>query len=112
MQNYDCTEDPEYRAWKGLPPLKEVVRGDFVFSLKTTHGLPLEMIIDWTIGEMGLRISWVDFIKEARKNKWFDFQIYETINYALQESMIDTKIKEAIKNGVVVYLVSDILKPQ
>ena len=25
MQNYDYTEDPEYRAWKGLPPLKEVV---------------------------------------------------------------------------------------
>ena len=87
-----------------------IVSGAFVFELKATHGLPLEMAIDRIILEKNMRISWADYIEAARLNGWYDFQIFESIRYGLQESMIDKEKKQAIIDKTKIYLLKTFKK--
>ena len=80
--------------------------GKIVFDLKATYGLPLEIIIDRVMNEEGLNITWPDFIEEARKNNWLDEQIFKTIKYGIEESMLERDIKEIIIEKTMLYLMT------
>ena len=56
-----------------------IVSGAFVFELKATHGLPLEMAIDRIILEKNMRISWADYIEAARQNGWSALLPYQSL---------------------------------
>jgi alanyl-tRNA synthetase len=64
------------------------VEGRFLFKLKDTHGFPLEMAIDITLGR-GLLIRWISFIECARDNLWWDFQTIQVVEHALQDAGCD-----------------------
>lgn len=80
--------------------------GKIVFDLKATYGLPLEIIIDRVMNEEGLNITWPDFIEEARKNNWLDEQIFKTIKYGIEESMLERDIKKIIIEKTMLYLMT------
>lgn len=82
---------------------KLIFKGSDLFELKATHGFPLEVAID-TIFENNFLIDWTSFIDQARKNKWYDFQTYETICYALDESFLDKEFKQQVKLRLQAYI--------
>lgn len=70
--------------------------GSMIFELKATHGLPLDFVFDEVINKQKLSIDWVGFIEAARRNKWWDFQIYDLIEYSLRDSDVNKELTEGI----------------
>jgi len=62
--------------------------GSRIFTLKATHGLPVDAAIE-QIHASGVAIEWNSFIDEARKNGWYDFKTLEVIQTGLEDSMTD-----------------------
>lgn len=69
--------------------LKKPFPGDKLFQLKATHGMPLENSLDILMNQQSLKIDWVGFIDEARKNQWWDFQTIEAVEQALVDATVD-----------------------
>jgi len=85
-----------------------VVDGAFVYQLKATYGLPLSVSLDRIINEDGFMISWSDFIDEARKNKIWDFQTIDEIEYSLIDAGIPKKIQKQILDRCKIYIMKTI----
>lgn len=62
----------------------KVFCGARLFQLRATHGLPLGDALV-RITEAGYPIDWTEFLKEARKNGWWDFQSLD----AIQQAFVD-----------------------
>lgn len=110
-RNYGCY------AFEFLPDeLDEVVKtmvnaiaqrifsGVKLFHLKTTHGLPLEVAVDEIMNRHHLKVDWVEFIEEARKNKWWDFQTIDVIEQALTDADVDRGVRDAILLRTKIYM--------
>jgi len=87
---------------------KFVVDGAFIFQLKATHGFPLSVSLDVMINQRGMVISWVDFIDEARKNKMWDFQIIDEIEYSLIDAEIPKTMQKEILDRCKLYIMKRI----
>lgn len=74
--------------------------GAKLFHLKATHGLPLEVAIDMIMNTNGLKIDWPGFIDTARQNDWWDFQIVEAVELALQDGLIEPRLIRGIVTRV------------
>ena len=85
--------------WTGV-----VFSGEKLFELKTTHGLPLDFVLARVMNELGMRVSWVDFIEAARKNGWWDFQTYDVMCHALVDAGIPRDTIEEIKKRFQLYV--------
>jgi alanyl-tRNA synthetase len=70
----------------------KIFPGAKLFQLKATHGMPLENALDILINQHSLKIDWVGFVDEARKNEWWDFQTLEAVENALIESTVNRDI--------------------
>jgi alanyl-tRNA synthetase len=64
--------------------------GSRIFTLKATHGLPIDAAIE-RIHSAGIAIDWYSFIEEARANRWYDFKTIAAIQTGLEDSMTDKK---------------------
>ena len=84
---------------------KKMFRGDVLFELKATHGFPLDFALDRIINQKLMAVDWVDFIEAARRNKWWDFQIYETVDHALIDAMIEKETRSSILSRLKSYVV-------
>ena len=82
-----------------------MIPGSLLFTLKATHGLPLDMALDRVI-EAGESVEWPSFIEEARKNGWHDFQTYSELKYGLQDAFIPQSVKDAILDGFKRYVLA------
>ncbi|QDB71265.1 alanyl-tRNA synthetase [Serratia phage Moabite] len=66
----------------------QVFPGDRLFELKATHGVPLEISVAAILNK-GKVIDWGQFIEQARRNKFWDFQILDMITNAVQDAGTD-----------------------
>ncbi|UQT03023.1 alanine-tRNA ligase [Serratia phage vB_SmaS-Totoro] len=66
----------------------QVFPGDRLFELKATHGVPLEISVAAILNK-GKVIDWSQFIEQARRNKFWDFQILDMITNAIQDAGLD-----------------------
>lgn len=82
---------------------KPMFCGRTLFEMKATHGLPLDFALDRIINEEGFVVDWVAFIDAARRNKWWDFQTYEVICHAMEDSMLPKCMQSAIKERIRLY---------
>ena len=80
--------------------------GDVLFKLKDAHGLPLDFALDSIINERGMAVSWADFIEEARRCGWWDFQSYEAIAHAMTDAPLPKDAQEAIKRRLQLYILA------
>lgn len=78
--------------------------GAKLFELKNTHGLPFDFILDRVMNQLGMMVSWVEFIETARKNGWWDFQTYDAICHALADAEIPRDTIEEIKKRFQFYV--------
>lgn len=79
------------------------IDGKVAFELRATHGLPLDIIIDF-VYEAGMVIDWVGFIEAGRMNKRYDYQTYDTIAHALVDSIVDKESQRAILDRCQMYI--------
>lgn len=77
--------------------------GKKVFHYKATHGIPIDQAIAWLIGH-GYSIDWVEFIEEARANKWYDFQTIDVIETGLADSGVLPEYREAVVARAKLYI--------
>ena len=63
---------------------KQFVDGAVLFKMKDEQGLPLDMQVG-VLFDLGFGISWPGFIDAARRAGWYDFQIHDQIEHALQD---------------------------
>ena len=87
--------------------LKKPFPGDKLFQLKATHGMPLENSLDILMNQQSLKIDWVGFIEEARKNEWWDFQIIEAVEQALVDATIDRHSCDQILKRMRAYMLTN-----
>ena len=59
--------------------------GEYLFRLKSEMGLPLDFSVQRVLDQPNTHIEWVSFIDTARKNGWWDFQIYDTLVFLRNE---------------------------
>lgn len=78
--------------------------GAKLFQLKATHGLPLENSLDILLNQKRVRVDWVGFVDEARKNEWWDFQTLEAVENALVDATIQRTVSACILNGLKFYM--------
>ncbi len=83
---------------------KRMFDGKTLFELKATHGLPLDFALDRIINEENLAVDWAGFIDEARRNQWYDHQIYSLICYAIEDAMLPKDMQAEIKTRLQRYL--------
>jgi len=88
-----------------------VIAGSFLFKLKDTHGLPLDMALDRVI-ELGHEIYWPSFFAQARKQGWWDYQIDDAIRYGLQDAFIPQAEKDRVRGLFVKWWVDNGPCPQ
>lgn len=86
---------------------KRIFPGDDLFKLKATHGLPLDFALDKIINEFGMAVSWVEFIEEARRCGWWDFQTFDEIDHSMADAMIPREMQTAIKQRFRMYVVTN-----
>ena len=86
---------------------KNLFDGAYLFQLKASQGLPLDMAIDTIMNVWKFRITWVDFIEAARINKWWDFQTFEAIKHGLEDAGIPKDIRFAILERVMLYILDN-----
>ena len=70
--------------------------GASFFELKSAHGLPWDMALDEIVTKRGLAVDWVGVIEAARKNGWWDFQLYESLGHA----MVDAELPHAMRSAI------------
>ena len=80
-----------------------VLNGAFLFDIKDTHGLPIDMTLDICISKGIKVINWPQFIERARECGWWDFQTYAE----LQAMLLDIPSKQAILNGFKNYVLAN-----
>lgn len=85
--------------------MTNIFPGDILFKLRSTNGLPLDISLNRIIVKEKMTISWIDFIEEARKNKWWDFKIYDVISYGLYDALVDKDIIRNILIRIQYYMV-------
>jgi alanyl-tRNA synthetase len=85
---------------------KTMFRGDVLFDMKATHGFPLDFALDRIINEHDMAVDWVAFIEAARRNGWWDFQIYDLVSHAMQDASIPKKTQDAICSRIKLYVLS------
>lgn len=78
---------------------KTMFRGDVLFELKATHGLPLDFALDSIINDRGMAVNWPEFIETARRNEWWDFQTYDVLLHAMEDAQVPKDIYNDIKRG-------------
>lgn len=71
--------------------------GDVLFKLKTTHGFPWSMAFDLILVQQGLLVDWAAFIEAARRDDWWDFQLYEAVCHALVDAEIPSEMQAALR---------------
>ena len=86
--------------------MKVMFRGDVLFELKSTHGLPIEMVLDRIINECGMAVDWVAFIEAARRNGWWDFQTYDVIRYGMEDAGLPREMQSAIIERFQLYVLA------
>ena len=83
-----------------------MVNGDWLFELKATHGLPLDIAIDEIINNYQYVINWPQFIEAARRNKWWDFKTFDEISYSLVDADIDKQTQKCILDRCKLYIMA------
>ena len=78
--------------------------GKTLFELKATHGLPLDITINEVIIVRKMKITWDEYIECARINNWWDFQIIDSIEIALQDSGLEKDMISEIINRTKLYM--------
>lgn len=84
--------------------LRKPFPGDKLFQLKATHGMPLENSLDILLNQQRVKIDWVGFVVEARKNGWWDFQILEAVENALVDAIVPRTVTSCILTGIKCYI--------
>ena len=69
--------------------------GSRIFTLKATHGLPIDAAIE-RIHSTGIAIDWDSFIEEARANRWYDFKTIAVIQTGLEDSLVEKSVIKII----------------
>lgn len=77
--------------------------GSELFELKATHGIPWDITLQHVISK-GYTVNWTEFIDCARKNKWWDFQTLEAINFVLQDVIEDKNEVQEIITRMKLYI--------
>jgi alanyl-tRNA synthetase len=83
---------------------KSPYSGAKLFQLKATHGMPLENALDILLNQHSMKVDWVGFVDEARKNEWWDFQTLDVVENALSESTVDRNTTAHIIDGIKRYM--------
>jgi hypothetical protein len=73
-----------------------LISGAEVFKLKATHGLPLDFSVDRIINKAGHAIAWAGFVDEARRNGWWDFQIFQCVD----DGLFDAEVPQAMRHEI------------
>lgn len=84
--------------------LSKLFPGAKLFQLKATHGMPLENSLDILLNQKRVRVDWVGFVEEARKNGWWDFQTLEAVENALVDATIPRTVTACILSGIKCYI--------
>ncbi|MNF14802.1 hypothetical protein D3C80_2171530 [compost metagenome] len=56
------------------------------------------------MNQQSMKIDWVGFVDEARKNEWWDFQTLEVVENALVDALIPRNIVTGILTGIKHYM--------
>jgi hypothetical protein len=86
-----------------------IFSGKKLFELKATHGMPLDVAIQ-EIVDSGARISWGEFVDQARLNKWWDFQILELVETALGMTILDRDYRAEVIARMKLYMYTNKLQ--
>lgn len=81
--------------------------GTALFELKATHGIPFEVTLQNVI-QKGYSVNWVEFIECARNNKWWDFQIIDSITPVLEDVVQDKDTVQHIIQRMKYYMLNNI----
>lgn len=81
--------------------------GKTLFNLKATHGLPLDFALDQIINKRGLMVEWPGFVKAARENGWWDFQIMESIKHAMQDAELSKHMQMGIEHRLMAWILAN-----
>lgn len=84
-----------------------VYPGANLFRMKATHGLPLDVAIDYLMNERLLSIDWVGFMEEARRNGWYDFQSIAAISDAFVDVSADWEVLDEIITRIKMWVVEN-----
>lgn len=79
--------------------------GKKLFELKATHGMPLDVAIQ-EIVDSGARISWGEFVDQARANMWWDFQILELVETSLGMTILDRDYRAEVVQRMKLYMMA------
>lgn len=79
--------------------------GRLLFLLKDSHGLPLEVALD-RVAAAGATVEWPSFVEAAREAGWYDFQTYDALRYALQDSFMPQTARGAVLAGFKRYVLA------
>ena len=86
--------------------------GAFLFHLKTTHGFPLDFALDRIVNVEGIAVDWPEFVEEARRNKWWDFQTFEAIEHAMVDAELPRDYREAVRLRLMKYILDTLPTPR
>ena len=86
--------------------MTNIFSGARLFELKATHGIPLDVAIQEII-DSNVRISWGEFVDQARANKWWDFQIVELIEQALGSTIVDREYCKGVLCRLKIYMLEN-----
>lgn len=92
-----------------LPFQPEVFSGKKLFDLKATHGYPLEMAIDKIINEEGYRIDWIEFVRTARVNEWYDFQTVDALEVGLTDADVPRAFRDEVLKKVKLVILQELM---
>ena len=76
-----------------------VFPGALLFDMKDQHGLPLDFAIDAIITK-GLRIDWAGMISRARACRWWDFQLYDAVSFAIDDAGLPRSVAAELKSDL------------
>ena len=91
------------REWERTVDGKPLFDGALLFSLKATHGLPLDFAVGRIFDE-DFAVDWVEFVKAARRNGWLDAQIFDAVRYALLDAGAPREIQSGITSRLANYM--------
>lgn len=108
----DTPTSPAHSFADLRPPLMDALSspplfpGDLLFKLKTTHGCPWDMALDVILVQKGLSVDWAAFIEAARREDWWDYQLYEAVCHAMVDAEIPRAMQAAIRQRFQRYVVT------
>ena len=86
---------------------KPMFSGRLLFTLKATHGVPLDFSIGRIVEDCGFAVDWVEFIETARENLWWDFQTYDALKHAMADAALPEGFRHAVESRFKVYVVQN-----